>query len=74
MKRIDIEKIFKASGIGIGDKILVTERYARGRTGQRYFTLDAIHSHSLRTSDSDLGKKYIIDFNKIEDIESAEVL
>ena len=69
-----IKQIFRAEGVSIGDKILITERLSKGKTGQRYFTLDEIGRYSLRTSDSDLGRRYIIDFNKIENIEAADTL
>ena len=69
MRRIEIEKKLHRAGVTLGDRIIVTERFAKGRTGQRGYTLGHFANNSLHLHDD--GKSYIIDFNEIENVEPA---
>jgi hypothetical protein len=71
MKRIEIEKKLQQYGVTVGDRIIVTERFAKGLMGQKGYTLAAYADHSLRLEDS--GRNYIIFFNEIENVEPANV-
>jgi len=75
MKGQDIYKELTKHGVVLGDCVLVTERLSRGRTGQRYYTLDGIGTYTLQLSDRDIeGGKYTLRFNEIERIEPADTL
>ena len=67
MKRSAIEKIFHDNKTILGDRILLTDRYRGGKTGQRYYTLNRVGNHALHVSDS--GKDYTFAYNAIENIE-----
>ena len=70
MKRIEIEKKLHRYGVTLGDRIVVTSRF--GRRGQKFewgYTLASYASHALHLENP--GKRYIICYNEIENVEPA---